>query len=43
MDLAITCPADPGSYRVEIDLVWEGTCWFKQKGNRAPVVLLDVT
>ena len=43
LDLAITCPADPGSYGVEIDLVWEGTCWFKQKGNRAPVIALEVT
>jgi predicted O-methyltransferase YrrM len=38
----VTCPQSPGEYQLEIDLVWEGVCWFKDKGNIAPVVPLLV-
>jgi predicted O-methyltransferase YrrM len=42
VDLPVNCPQDTGRYRVEVDLVWEGVCWFKEKGNRAPVLTLTV-
>jgi hypothetical protein len=38
----VRCPEKPGKYQLEIDLVWEGICWFKQHGNLAPVVNLNV-
>ena len=33
VNLKITAPVQPGSYRLEIDLVWEGVMWFKDIGN----------
>jgi hypothetical protein len=33
--LAVTAPADPGEYILEIDLVQEGIAWFKDKGSQA--------
>ena len=29
----ITAPRQPGSYRLELDLVWEGVMWFKNIGK----------
>lgn len=40
VNLPVDCPETPGKYLLEIDLVWEGACWFKQKGNNAPIVSL---
>lgn len=42
VDLAIQAPAQPGRYRIEIDMVWEGVCWFKDRGNVPALVDLEV-
>jgi hypothetical protein len=42
VDLPIACPDLAGQYLLEVDLVWEGICWFKQKGNKTPLVPLQV-
>lgn len=42
VQLPVTCPEVPGRYQVEIDLVWEGICWFKDRGNKTALVPLDV-
>ncbi|MGH9967889.1 MAG: hypothetical protein ACREBG_08690 [Pyrinomonadaceae bacterium] len=33
LPLAITAPSTPGEYVLEIDMVQEGVCWFKDKGS----------
>lgn len=43
MDLLIQAPDETGRYLVEIDIVWEGVMWFKDKGNPASIVDLTVT
>ena len=40
VSLALTAPRDPGRYRVCLDLVNEGTCWFAQEGS--PTVSFDL-
>jgi hypothetical protein len=42
VNLKVEAPAKPGSYRIEIDLVWEGVMWFKDIGNPTRVVELEV-
>ena len=42
VDLTINAPAESGSYLLEIDLVWEGMLWFKEKGNPTCTVELIV-
>ena len=42
VNLRITAPVQPGSYRLEIDLVWEGVMWFKDIGNPPGMVELQV-
>jgi predicted O-methyltransferase YrrM len=42
VDLRINAPAQPGSYRLELDLVWEGVMWFKNIGNPPCLVALEV-
>jgi hypothetical protein len=41
--LKIKAPPDPGLYRIELDLVWEQLMWFKDIGNPAPIVELEVS
>jgi Methyltransferase domain len=41
--LPIVCPLEKGQYKVEVDLVWEGMCWFKDRGNSTPVLPLIVS
>jgi hypothetical protein len=41
VNLTIAAPAQPGWYRLEIDLVWEGVMWFKDVGNPACMVELQ--
>ena len=38
--LRLTAPAEPGRYRVEIDVVWENVAWFKSRGS--PTALVDL-
>lgn len=42
--LAVTAPANPGSYRLELDLVQEGFpfAWFAQKGSRPLSAMVEV-
>lgn len=42
LNLRIAAPVQPGSYRLEIDLVWEGVMWFKDAGNPSCLVDLQV-
>jgi hypothetical protein len=39
--LTIKTPLEPGDYKVEIDLVWEGVMWFADAGN--PTAIVDLT
>jgi Methyltransferase domain len=43
LDLAISAPAAPGKYRLELDLVWEGVMWLSDVGNPNYRLELDVT
>jgi len=43
LDLPIAAPAAPGSYRLELDLVWEGVMWLSDVGNPKCLLQLDVT
>ena len=43
VELSILAPAVKGHYLVEIDIVWEGIAWFKDKGNPASIVSLTVS
>jgi predicted O-methyltransferase YrrM len=40
VDLTVLVPEAAGSYRVEVDMVWEGITWFKEKGNPTKFVNL---
>jgi hypothetical protein len=39
-ELNIQAPTEPGSYKIEIDLVWESMWWAKEKGNPTSTVEL---
>lgn len=41
--LPVRAPSEPGPYRLEIDLVWEGVMWFKDVGNPTAFVDLSVS
>ena len=41
-ELTIKAPLEPGSYLLEIDLVWESMWWLKEKGNPTGTVELIV-
>ena len=40
--LAVIAPEATGTYRLEVDVVWEGIAWFRDKGNPAGIVDLTV-
>jgi hypothetical protein len=40
VELPIYVPEEPGTYQVEIDIVWEGVMWFKDKGSPTAKVTL---
>ncbi|MDQ2948156.1 MAG: class I SAM-dependent methyltransferase [Acidobacteriota bacterium] len=42
LNLNVEAPATPGHYQLEVDLVWEGVMWFKDAGNPACLVELEV-
>ena len=42
LKLNVTAPSTRGRYQLEIDLVWEGVMWFKDAGNPALLVALEV-
>ncbi len=40
--LTVTAPDRPGRYVLEVDLVQEANCWFKQKGSPTATISLEV-
>lgn len=42
VQLPVAAPEKPGRYILELDVVWEGVAWLKDKGSRAPRVNFDV-
>ena len=42
VDLPVLAPPTPGDYVMELDVVWEGVTWFKQKGSKTVYVNLKV-
>jgi hypothetical protein len=42
MTLSVIAPERPGDYEVEVDVVWEGICWLKDRGNATARVPLKV-
>jgi hypothetical protein len=42
VDLGVVAPEAEGSYTLELDMVWEGIAWFKDKGNDTSTVTLTV-
>ena len=41
--VAVTAPAEPGSYRLQLDLVQEMVAWFEDKGAPRLVIPVRVT
>jgi hypothetical protein len=42
VDLGVVAPELEGAYTLEVDVVWEGITWFKDKGNPTSTVALTV-
>ena len=42
MTLSVIAPERPGEYVVEIDVVWEGICWLRDRGSAPARVPLTV-
>ena len=42
VDRGVVAPEAEGAYTLELDMVWEGIAWFKDKGNRTSTVTLTV-
>ena len=42
VDLGVVAPEAEGAYTLELDMVWEGIAWFKDKGNRTSTITLTV-
>jgi hypothetical protein len=42
VSLGVVAPEVAGAYTLELDMVWEGIAWFKDKGNRTSTVSLTV-
>jgi predicted O-methyltransferase YrrM len=42
MTLSVVAPERPGDYVVEVDVVWEGICWLRDRGNPPARVGLTV-
>jgi hypothetical protein len=42
VDLGVVAPEIKGAYTLELDMVWEGITWFKDKGNRTSTIDLMV-
>jgi len=40
VNLGVQGPPTPGRYRLELDIVWDGVTWFKDKGNTTAIVEL---
>lgn len=42
LELVVSAPSAPGGYHLELDMVLEGVCWFKDKGSRTVRLLVEV-
>ncbi len=42
MTLSVIAPERPGEYVVDVDVVWEGICWLRERGNVPARVSLQV-
>ena len=42
MELTIEAPERPGDYSLEVDVVWEGICWLRDRGNQVARIALQV-
>ncbi|MBI2325517.1 MAG: class I SAM-dependent methyltransferase [Chloroflexi bacterium] len=42
MALSVIAPERPGEYVVEVDVVWEGICWLRERGAAVARVSLSV-
>jgi hypothetical protein len=42
VNLGVVAPEAEGAYTLELDMVWEGIAWFKDKGNRTSTIQLTV-
>jgi hypothetical protein len=42
VSLGVVAPTTAGAYTLELDMVWEGIAWFKDKGNSTRTVALTV-
>ena len=42
VNLGVVAPESEGAYTLEVDVVWEGITWFKDKGNPTSTVQLTV-
>lgn len=42
MTLSVVAPDKPGDYLVEIDVVWEGHCWLRERGSKPARIDLHV-
>jgi hypothetical protein len=42
VNLGVVAPEAEGAYTLELDMVWEGIAWFKDKGNRTSTIALTV-
>lgn len=43
VEVPVQAPDQIGKYILEFDLVWEGVCWFKDRGGRTAEVALQVS
>ena len=43
VEMAVEVPADEGDYQVEVDIVWEGMAWLKNRGLHTPRIRLKVS
>jgi hypothetical protein len=42
VEMAVEVPPDEGDYQVEVDIVWEGMAWLKNRGLETPRIRLTV-
>lgn len=43
MTVGVIAPDRSGDYVVEVDVVWEGVCWLRERGNVPPHIALRVS
>jgi len=42
VNLGLRIPTRPGLYKVEVDMVWEGVAWFKDRGGETKLIDIKV-